>query len=313
MGLITILLQIYLHGYITFVFIGNGLLYLMISHTECSLQRLNMSNIENSVSDGSSGTTAANIISSSSCNSSPRLLHNINIINDITNNQDPFYNSPTTCSSYNQFLPSDEEYFSTFNPCINDFLLSTNNNSLSNSPPSDDLSFDQFSNAIAAQNCPNQASFILENNHLHAYSYTLYLSTLQKSIKQLNALRQENENLRLANADFVNRINLLSQASGLVSSSRSYLNNDCNSHRLTSVRDYRVIARSSVSPTSVIQQNNLDERNHHKKSAVHPRSTSVRASNTNDRRGDITRNLSRAYHQGFTTAPSLNQQVGQNK
>lgn len=287
-----------------------------------------MSN-ENCVWDGSSssnsnnnsGTAAANIISSSSCNSSPRLLHEINIINDITNNLDPFCNSPTTCSSYNQFLPSDDEYFATFNPCINDFLVSsTDNNSHSNSPSSDDLSFDLFSNTISAQNCLNQASFILENNHLHDYSYTVYFSTLQKSIKQLNALRQENENLRQANADLVNRINLLSQVSCLVSSSRSYLTNDYNSHRLTSVGDTRAITKSSVSPTSVIQQNYHNKRNYHKNSAVHPKSISVRSSNhekTNDQRGNITGNMNRAnrscnsYQPAFTTAPSLNQQVSQ--
>ncbi|KAK1357473.1 Butyrate response factor 1 [Heracleum sosnowskyi] len=261
-------------------------------------------------SNNNSGTTAANIISSSSSNSSPRLLHNI------TDNIDPFCNSPATCSSYNQFLPSDDDYFTTFNHCINDFLVSTDNNSLLNSPSSDDLSFDHFSNAISAQNCLNQASFILENNHLHDYSYTFYLSTLQKSIKQLNALHQENENLRLANADLVSRINLLSQASCLVPSSRSYLNNN---HRLTSVGDSRVTSKSSVSPTSVIQQNNHDKRNHHKISAVHPKSISVRSSNhekTNERRSNITGNMNRAnrscnsYQPEFTNAPSLNQQNG---
>ncbi|WOG92901.1 hypothetical protein DCAR_0312178 [Daucus carota subsp. sativus] len=276
-----------------------------------------MSNENNNSSsnNSNSGTTAANIVSSSSSNSSPRRLHSINIINDVTNSIDPFYNSPTTCSSYNQFLPSDDEYFSTFNPCINDFLLSTNTNSLSNSPSSDDLSFDHFSNAIAAQNRLNQANFILENNHLHDYSYTTYLSTLYKSIKQLNALRQENENLRLANADLVSRINLLSQAHGRVSSSRPFLNNNYNSHN--SVGDTRAITKSSVSPTSVIQQNNLDKRNHRRSAAVHPKNISVRSANhlkTNDQRGDITGNMSRAnpnsntYQQGITTAPSLNQQ-----
>lgn len=229
--------------------------------------------------------------SSSNINSSPRLSRN------------PFL-SPTS-SNYNQFLPTD---FSTFSPSI--FLPSTK--SLSNSPS--DCSFDEFSNAIATQNRLNQASFILENQQLYN-NYTLCLATLQESIKELDALREENDNLRLANADLIHRLSLLSQATiqnCLLSSNHHSLSsiNDCST-RFSIGNTTKAVP--SISPTSVIEQTHLDKRNHEKYSL--PKSISVRSSGyakTNQPNGTGNRNrlnLTRNTTQRRVTSPSQNESV----
>lgn len=51
----------------------------------------------------------------------------------ITNDDEPFYISPPTCSSHNQYSPYVDEYFSTCNSCINNFLLLANINYLQGS------------------------------------------------------------------------------------------------------------------------------------------------------------------------------------
>lgn len=156
-----------------------------------------------------------------------------------------------TSPNYNQFLPPD----------ISIFLPHTK--SLSNSPS--DCSFDSFSNAIATQNRLNQASCILENQQFYN-NYTLCIAALHESIKELDALREENDNLRLANAEL---ISLLSLKNCLLST------NPPHSNRLPIPNAVKAAPSVSVSPTSVI-----------------PKSISVRSTGT--------RNRNRAH---FTSSP----------
>ncbi|GJX14512.1 zinc finger CCCH domain-containing protein 14-like protein [Tanacetum coccineum] len=91
---------------------------------------------------------------------------------------------------------------------------------LSYSSPSD-CSFDDdalFSaNAIATENCLSQASFILDYQQLYN-CYTMCLTTLQDSVKEVEALRDENESLRVANAELLNRLSLFSNSTRMMSS-----------------------------------------------------------------------------------------------
>ncbi|KAI3794185.1 hypothetical protein L1987_36814 [Smallanthus sonchifolius] len=159
---------------------------------------------------------------------------------------------------------------------------------LSLSSPSD-CSFDDdaFSaNAIATENRLSQASFILEYQQLYN-SYTMCLTSLQECVKEVDALRQENEALRLANTDLMQRLNLFSKAKRqnyLVSSNRS-----SPSPSSTLIGDFSRLGIGasfcessasvekvpSVSPTSVIEPNQFVR--HTGERVAMPKSISVRS------------------------------------
>ncbi|KAI3722751.1 hypothetical protein L2E82_33823 [Cichorium intybus] len=159
---------------------------------------------------------------------------------------------------------------------------------LSFSSPSD-CSFDDdaFSaNAYATENRLSQASFILEYQQLYN-SYTVCLASLQDSVKEVDALRQENDALRVANSDLVQRLNLFSQATmqnRLVSSVRS-----SSSPSSTLIGDFNRLGIGapfcesnasvekvpSVSPTSVIEPKQFARHNGERVSM--PKSISVRS------------------------------------
>ncbi|CAI9272388.1 unnamed protein product [Lactuca saligna] len=159
---------------------------------------------------------------------------------------------------------------------------------LSFSSPSD-CSFDDdaFSaNAYATENRLSQASFILEYQQLYN-CYTVCLTSLQDSVKEVDALRQENEALRVANGDLVQRLNLFSQATmqnRLASSVRS-----SSSPSSTLIGDFSRLGIGSpfsesnasaekvpsVSPTSVIEPKQFTRHNGERVSM--PKSISVRS------------------------------------
>ncbi|KAI3519318.1 hypothetical protein L1887_08348 [Cichorium endivia] len=159
---------------------------------------------------------------------------------------------------------------------------------LSFSSPSD-CSFDDdaFSaNAYATENRLSQASFILEYQQLYN-SYTVCLASLQDSVKEVDALRQENDALRVANSDLMQRLNLFSQATmqnRLVSSVRS-----SSSPSSTLIGDFNRLGIGapfcesnasvekvpSVSPTSVIEPKQFARHNGERVSM--PKSISVRS------------------------------------
>ncbi|CAH9067127.1 unnamed protein product [Cuscuta europaea] len=76
--------------------------------------------------------------------------------------------------------------------------------------PSDDTSFCE-AEAMATERRLFQASYVLEYQQLYN-RYTLIYASLQESLKEVIALRRENKALHLANADLVQRLSLLSQA-----------------------------------------------------------------------------------------------------
>ncbi|KAK3006160.1 hypothetical protein RJ639_015722 [Escallonia herrerae] len=186
-------------------------------------------------------------------------------------------NSPPHVSR-NPFLsPTSED---TFDASVFTSMFHTNVNSLSES--FSDCSFDDASNGIATANRLNDASFVLEYQQLYN-CYTLCLANLQESIKEVEALRQENKKLRIANIDLVHRLTSLSQAmiqNCVISSAQPSLSsiNDSNHLKIgSSIRDSHVAKQvQNVSPTSVIQDNRFQKRFAEKASL--PKSISVRSS-----------------------------------
>nr|XP_043634957.1 zinc finger CCCH domain-containing protein 14-like [Erigeron canadensis] len=125
---------------------------------------------------------------------------------------------------------------------------------LSFSSPSD-CSFDDdaFSaNAIATENRLNQASFILEYQQLYN-SYTMCLTSLQDSVREVEILREQNEALRMANGELMQQLSMFSRKNGAFRSqnligdfSRLSIGSPFNSESNS------VEKVPSVSPTSVI-------------------------------------------------------------
>lgn len=159
---------------------------------------------------------------------------------------------------------------------------------LSYSSPSD-CSFDDDAfnaNAIATENRLNQASFILEYQQLYN-SYTMCLASLQDSVKDVDALRQENEALRIANNDLIQRLKMFSQATrqncvvSSVRSSQSLSSNliaDFNRLGIGSPfcdSNASIEKVPSVSPTSVIEPNQFVR--HNSERVPMPKSISVRS------------------------------------
>ncbi|PHT56648.1 hypothetical protein CQW23_05134 [Capsicum baccatum] len=102
--------------------------------------------------------------------------------------------SPTSTHQFDssEFIPN---FYSTFS-------RSSNSPSLTSFDDMDDLVSDRRF---------HQASYILEYQQLYN-RYTLCLAHLQESIKEVEALHQENESLRLVNTDLDRRLSLLTQA-----------------------------------------------------------------------------------------------------
>ncbi|KAD1573175.1 hypothetical protein E3N88_02423 [Mikania micrantha] len=117
-------------------------------------------------------------------------------------------------ASHNDQLDFDFSSGELFNPApFSSSIFPPKLLSQSYSSPSD-CSFDDdaFSaNVIATENRLSQASFILEYQQLYN-SYTMCLASLQECVKEVDVLRQENEVLRLANTDLIQRLNLFSKA-----------------------------------------------------------------------------------------------------
>ncbi|KAJ0703425.1 putative transcription factor C3H family [Helianthus annuus] len=183
---------------------------------------------------------------------------------------------------------------------------------LSFSSPSD-CSFDDdaFSaNAIATENRLSQASFILEYQQLYN-SYTMCLASLQECVKEVDGLRIENEALRVANNDLVQRLNQFSKAkrqnyltTSMRSSSSPSSNLISDFNRLGIGASFSESSGSiekvpSVSPTSVIEPNQFVRHNNERVSM--PKSISVRS------KGYLKSiSTQQSNHQRITT-PSLGQ------
>ncbi|XP_057491217.1 zinc finger CCCH domain-containing protein 14-like isoform X2 [Actinidia eriantha] len=171
---------------------------------------------------------------------------------------------------------SDEIDFASFYPSI----FPPYSNSLPITPS--DCSFDDANNAITTVNRLHEARFMLECQQLYN-RYTMCLAYLQESLKDFDALSEENDNLRITNADLIKRLSLLSHATiqnCLLSSGHqppSFINDfDRLSVRGTLPDSHVSELVSDISPTSVIEQNRFDRRNVER--VTLPKSISVRSS-----------------------------------
>ncbi|KAI3808473.1 hypothetical protein L1987_24424 [Smallanthus sonchifolius] len=150
-----------------------------------------------------------------------------------------------------------------------------------------DCSFDDdalSAKSIATENRMSEASFIVEYQQLYN-SYTMCLASLQDSVKEVDALRQEKEALRLANTDLVRRLNVFSNATRKncpVSSVRSSpspitpsssLIGDFSRLGIGAAASVELVP--SVSPNSVIERNQFMRINGERVSM--PKSISVRS------------------------------------
>ncbi|XP_019182591.1 PREDICTED: zinc finger CCCH domain-containing protein 14-like isoform X2 [Ipomoea nil] len=139
-----------------------------------------------------------------------------------------------------------------------------------------DTSFDD-AEAMATERRLFHASFVLEYQQLYN-RYTLCLAHLQESLKEVNALRQENESIRLANADLVQRLSLLSQATiqNCLLSDFSHLGIGV---RASPIRDTLTTESKPPNvrpPPGAIEQHRLERRN--QEQVPIPKSISVRSS-----------------------------------
>lgn len=130
-----------------------------------------------------------------------------------------------------------------------------------------------------------QARFVLEYQQLYN-RYAMCLAHLQDSLRELDLLRDDNEALRLANSDLVNRLSLLSQTTiqnCLLSSSAPH-----NQPSLSFLNDFNRLSIGEnvvreeichdVSPTSVIEHSRFDRRGGTTERVQLPKSISVRSS-----------------------------------
>ncbi|XP_052205532.1 zinc finger CCCH domain-containing protein 14-like [Diospyros lotus] len=148
--------------------------------------------------------------------------------------------------------------------------------------PSDCSLDDDGTNSIATDNRLHQARFVLEYQQLYN-RYTMCLAHLQETLKEVDALRQENDNLRVTNADLVKRLGLLSQSTMqncLLSPGHPPASFISDFNRLNvggTIGDRRIAEEvSNISPTSVIEHNRFDRRSTER--VTLPKSISVRSS-----------------------------------
>lgn len=111
-----------------------------------------------------------------------------------------FTKNPFLSATSTEDLDSSEAYFYSS-------LLSQS----SNYSPSDTSFDDAMADNFATERRLCQASFVLEYQQLYN-RYTLCLARLQESMKEVDCFRQENDALRVANADLAQRLSQLSQA-----------------------------------------------------------------------------------------------------
>ncbi|XAR51506.1 hypothetical protein NMG60_11006153 [Bertholletia excelsa] len=77
--------------------------------------------------------------------------------------------------------------------------------------PSDCSIYDDVTEVIDAENRLQQSRFILEYQQLYN-RYTMCLAQIEESLKEVESLREENDNLQVANGDLVKHLHLLSKA-----------------------------------------------------------------------------------------------------
>ncbi|XP_057481466.1 zinc finger CCCH domain-containing protein 14-like isoform X1 [Actinidia eriantha] len=194
--------------------------------------------------------------------------------NSSTDSLQNLFHNPNPSPSDDQ---SDEIDFASFYPSI----FPPYSNSLPITPS--DCSFDDSNNTIATENRLHEARFMLEYQQLYN-RYTMCLAHLQESLKEFDALSEENDNLRITNANLIKRLSLLSHATiqNCVLSSGHQPPSFINDFDRLSVRgtfpDNHVSEDqvSDISPTSVIEQNRFDRRNVER--VTLPKSISVRSS-----------------------------------
>nr|XP_027074163.1 zinc finger CCCH domain-containing protein 9-like isoform X2 [Coffea arabica] len=127
---------------------------------------------------------------------------------------------------------------------------------------------------VTPDRCHSDSSLILEYQQLYN-RYAFCLANLRESIKEVQALGQDNESLRLANADLVHRLSLLSRAT-----IHNCLLSDFNRLRISgndtpSPRLYSREASPAPGP-DVIQQNRF-QRRHLAERVSLPKSISIRS------------------------------------
>ncbi|KAG5623651.1 hypothetical protein H5410_008869 [Solanum commersonii] len=163
--------------------------------------------------------------------------------------------SPTSTHQFDssEFIPN---FYSTFS-------RSSNSPSLTSFDDTDDLVTDGRL---------HQASYILEYQQLYN-RYTLCLAHLQESIKEVEALHQENESLRLVNTDLDRRLSLLTQAT-----IQNCLLSDFNRFGMGVNRDTQISdpRPPNIRQGSVVEPNRPERRNAERVSL--PKSISVRSS-----------------------------------
>ncbi|XP_027078712.2 zinc finger CCCH domain-containing protein 15-like [Coffea arabica] len=127
---------------------------------------------------------------------------------------------------------------------------------------------------VTPDRCHSDSSLILEYQQLYN-RYAFCLANLRESIKEVQALGQDNESLRLANADLVHRLSLLSRAT-----IHNCLLSDFNRLRISgnatpSPRLYSREASPAPAP-DVIQQKRF-QRRHLAERVSLPKSISIRS------------------------------------
>ncbi|CAN4083168.1 unnamed protein product [Withania somnifera] len=163
--------------------------------------------------------------------------------------------SPTSTHQFDssEFIPN---FYSTFS-------RSSNSPSLNSFDDIDDLFTDHRL---------HQASYILEYQQLYN-RYTLCLTHLQESIKEVEALHEENESLRLVNTDLDRRLSLLTQAT-----IQNCLLSDFNRFGMGVNRDNQISDSTppNIRQGNVLEPNRPERRNVERVSL--PKSISVRSS-----------------------------------
>ncbi|KAJ4974228.1 hypothetical protein NE237_007402 [Protea cynaroides] len=156
--------------------------------------------------------------------------------------------------------------------------------SLSNSVSlgSSGCSWEEDKNEIATENRLYLARLTLEYDQL-IDSYRLHYRHLQETLKEAEALGQENAELRIANSDLTNQLSLLTQASlqNRFISSSIPAPSIINDFRRLCLRDNVLTSHVSdehldASPTSVMGNNQFERRNLERVSL--PKSISIRSS-----------------------------------
>ncbi|KAF7134709.1 hypothetical protein RHSIM_Rhsim08G0084000 [Rhododendron simsii] len=182
--------------------------------------------------------------------------------------------------------PATDHFASFYHPSPM-FPPAASTTSLSLSPSDCSSSYNNNNNDVVStvDDRLRQASFVLEYQQLYN-RYAMCLAHLQDSLLEVDSLRDDNDALRVANSDLVNRLSLLSQATiqnCLLTSAPQPPLSFINDFNRMSIGGNAGMIRENreeicdISPTSVIEHSRFDRRNTPERVQL-PKSISVRSS-----------------------------------